>query len=87
MSEGMTAEKLREAADAVEHRGGDGEQRRANWALADELNAWADAIDAVRTAIRDEGPRPKWHRAMMERHRREWPTLWAALDALLAEPT
>lgn len=80
--ERMTAEKLRAWGQALQFGHG-----YATAEFGCQLIAWADDIDAVRTAIRDEGPRPKWHRAMMERHRREWPTLWAALDALLAEPS
>lgn len=33
-------------------------------------------------AIDNPGPRPDYHRAVMERHRAEWPTLWRALDNL-----
>lgn len=42
------------------------------------------AIQDLREAIRNEGSHPAWHRGIMERHRREWPTLWKAIDALLA---
>ena len=45
-----------------------------------------EAIEAIRAAITDAGPHPEYHYTLMERHRAEWPTLWAALDALLAAP-
>lgn len=40
--------------------------------------------DDLRRAIEDRGQRPDVHDAIMRRHRAEWPTLWAAIDALLA---
>lgn len=40
-------------------------------------------MDAIRNAVLDEGPNPAYHRAMLARHRREWPTLWQAIDAIL----
>lgn len=43
-------------------------------------------IDLLRAAIHDEGQRPDIHRGVMRRHRMEWPTLWRAIDVLLAEP-
>lgn len=43
-----------------------------------------DAIDAILRAIEDEGPSPAHHRAIMRRHREEWPALWRALDKLRA---
>lgn len=42
-------------------------------------------VARVRTAIVDAGPRSDWHHETMRRHRREWPTLWAALDRLFGE--
>jgi len=41
-------------------------------------------IEAVRRAISDEGRSPQQHRATMAQHRSEWPTLWRAIDGLLA---
>lgn len=43
-------------------------------------------IEAVRQAIENPGPFPEHHRRTMARQRADWPTLWKALDALLAEP-
>lgn len=43
-----------------------------------------DLQAALRAAIENEGLRPDVHRAIMARHRHEWPTLWRAIDALLA---
>ena len=43
----------------------------------------AHAIRDVRRAVQNEGPVPKHHRAVMARHRREWPALWEAIDRLM----
>lgn len=42
-----------------------------------------EAVQAIIDAIRNEGPVPAWHRRVMNRHRADWPTLWAALDNLM----
>lgn len=34
----------------------------------------------IQKAITDEGPEPRYHRKIMKRHRKEWPTLWDALE-------
>lgn len=44
-----------------------------------------DPIADLIRAVGDEGPEPSLHRATMDRHRREWPTLWAALDRVVAD--
>lgn len=49
--------------------------------MNDDLKA---AIHAIEAAIHDEGPEPRYHHKMMAKHRAEWPTLWRAIDALLA---
>lgn len=41
------------------------------------------ALYEVIEAIQNEGPMPAYHREVMARHRREWPTLWNALDKLV----
>lgn len=33
-------------------------------------------------AVHDAGPRPDVHAAISARHRREWPSLWRAIDVL-----
>lgn len=33
-------------------------------------------------AVHDAGPRPDVHNAISARHRREWPSLWRAIDVL-----
>lgn len=38
-------------------------------------------------AIYIKGPAPELHDATMARHRAEWPSLWTAIDALLATTT
>ena len=42
------------------------------------------AVEAVLKAIRNPGSHPAHHAKVMRAHREEWPTLWAALDELLA---
>jgi hypothetical protein len=42
------------------------------------------AVRAVVQAITNEGRVPGYHRQVMQRHRSEWPTLWRALDQLVA---
>lgn len=42
-----------------------------------------DALNDVRRAVRDQGPVPAHHRAVLRRHREEWPALWRALDRLI----
>ncbi len=44
--------------------------------VVDAARRWA----AVQEAITDEGSHPRFHRHVMKRHQREWPTLWAALE-------
>lgn len=55
--------------------------------VADDCDTCArrrdEAIDGIRRAITLEGPAPVLHRRIMRRHRNEWPTLWAHIDALL----
>jgi hypothetical protein len=43
-----------------------------------------DPLSDLRRAILDKGPRPDVHDEIMTRHRREWPTLWRAIDRLVA---
>lgn len=45
-----------------------------------ELNA---ALDQLRRAIRDEGPRPDVHREALHNLGRDWPTLYDAVIAVL----
>lgn len=46
-------------------------------------NQIAPAIERLRRAVEDRGPCPDIHLEIMRRHRREWPTLWAAIDEVL----
>lgn len=34
-------------------------------------------------SINDPGPNPKFHFSVMKKHRKEWPTLWHAIDYLI----
>ena len=42
-----------------------------------------DAAEQVRKAIEIEGRLPEYHQEIMHTHRKEWPTLWEALDNLI----
>jgi hypothetical protein len=44
-----------------------------------------DHIEILEKSITNEGPYPKHHRKIMFKHRREWPTLWNAIDRLLSK--
>lgn len=43
-----------------------------------------EAVRAIVDAVVIEGPQPALHRRTLRRHRRQWPTLWKAIDALVA---
>jgi hypothetical protein len=47
-------------------------------------NRLKQIVQQVQEAISNEGPRPDYHRIIVGRHRRQFPTLWVALDELLA---
>lgn len=49
----------------------------------EEFYEMADAVKQVRTAVEDEGNHPYHHRKVLREHRRQWPSLWEALDRLL----
>jgi len=51
-----------------------------NW---DDWLALTAAAAAIVRAVDDEGPHPHEHRRIMRAHRRQWPTLWHEIDALL----
>ena len=51
------------------------------------MTSQLEAIDQLRRAVKNEGPMPEYHRRMMAKHRSEWPTLWAAIDAVLRADT
>lgn len=40
------------------------------------------AIEAVVDALEDEGPKPRLHRKVLRKHRKEWPALHNAIDEL-----
>lgn len=44
-------------------------------------------IKTLGRAIRNAGPQPKLHASIMRKHRKEWPTLWKAIDSLLESDT
>jgi hypothetical protein len=43
----------------------------------------APILQEIKSAIQNAGPNPQYHVVILERHRRQWPTLWSALDKLL----
>lgn len=47
-------------------------------------NIHAAALQVV-DAIRNEGSHPNFHRTVIAKHRREWPTLWCQLDRLIEQ--
>lgn len=61
-----------------------GHTGRHGW--EDEALSVEEAIARLLEAVLDEGPAPGYHREIMGRHRREWPTLWEAIDALVVLP-
>lgn len=40
-------------------------------------------INEIVEAIKNKGPSPGYHNKIMNKHKKEWPTLWAALDNLV----
>lgn len=38
---------------------------------------------ALSKSVNDPGPNPKLHFSIMKKHRKEWPTLWQAIDSLI----
>jgi hypothetical protein len=40
-------------------------------------------LEELRAAINDFGPHPMRHLRIMDEHRKEWPTLWNAINRLL----
>lgn len=49
---------------------------------ADEIELLRSAIDTLLDAINNAGPVPKHHIQVASKHRKEWPTLWKAIDRL-----
>lgn len=49
-----------------------------------ERHYQAERIDRLIAAIIDEGSHPQVHREILAEHRRQWPTLWDAIDRLVA---
>lgn len=49
--------------------------------FADVMNAVGEIVEAVE----NEGTHPGFHYKVMESQRMEWPTLWKALDKLIAK--
>lgn len=47
------------------------------------MNEMEEAIRQLKQAIFVEGVVPYYHREIMKKHRKEWPTLWAAIDKLI----
>jgi hypothetical protein len=43
------------------------------------------AISRLKRAVNNKGINPKFHDKLMKKHRKEWPELWAAIDAILKE--
>jgi hypothetical protein len=43
-----------------------------------------ESIKKVLDAVHNQGTSPAFHKYIMSKHRKEWPTLWAAIDHLNA---
>lgn len=39
--------------------------------------------EGIALALTDQGIAPEHHRRILHKHRREWPALWRAIDAVL----
>lgn len=50
---------------------------------ADEIEDLRNKILQLEEAIKNPGPNPKFHHAIMKKHRKEWKTLWDAIDSLI----
>lgn len=48
-----------------------------------EIERLREVIAKLRSAVLDTGPHPEHHAQVMQRHEREWPTLWAAIKDLI----
>lgn len=53
------------------------------FSIKSALAAQNGKIEAIREAIENEGPSPSHHHAVMANHRKQWPTLWEAIDRAL----
>lgn len=51
--------------------------------LRGDYDTKREAIKQLRNAIDVEGRSPEHHHNIMAKHRKEWPTLWKAIDRLL----
>jgi hypothetical protein len=71
-----------EARDMLERMGVEDAESFTAGDLVELANLLA-AVGEIRRSVEDEGPEPAYHRAIVKRHRKEWPTLWRALDRLL----
>ena len=40
-------------------------------------------LNGIYRAVMDEGSHPEFHRALMKKHRKEWPVLWTNIDFAL----
>jgi hypothetical protein len=43
-----------------------------------------ESVKKLLDAVNNQGISPAFHRYIMSKHRKEWPTLWAAIDQLNA---
>ena len=54
-----------------------------NIKLRAQLNELNTQIIYLRESVLIEGPQPLLHRYIMKKHRKEWKTLWKAIDRLI----
>jgi hypothetical protein len=48
--------------------------------LLEENNKYHMLLNLIYNAVTNEGINPSYHRRVMAKHRRQWPTLWNAID-------
>jgi hypothetical protein len=79
-------ERLRDFAEIVEQSKGEAVMVMLSGDVfveaVDKIERLQDAIDTVLEAINNAGPVIGHHTWISVKHRREWPTLWNAIDQL-----
>ena len=48
-----------------------------------ERDRWHNLCLELSYAITNMGENPKWHKRIMESHRKEWPFLWKKIDNIV----
>lgn len=48
-----------------------------------ERDMYKNMCEDIVSAVIDEGISPKYHRAVLKKHRTEWPFLWQKIDSVI----